>query len=126
MYKNSLKLLLLFLSFFIIACERPAESPDERVERIGKQLRCPVCRGVPISDSPAKLAVEMMEVVRAQVAAGKSDEEIFKYFEERYGEWALLSPKAEGMNLLIWILPVIFIVGGAVFIFYQARREQSD
>ncbi|MDO8644770.1 MAG: cytochrome c-type biogenesis protein CcmH, partial [bacterium] len=73
---------------------------EMRAKNLGTQLRCPVCRGVSIAESPATLATQMMEQVRQQVAEEKSDEEIFKYFEERYGEWALLKPKAKGINLL--------------------------
>lgn len=121
-----MKWLFLVLALMTLACEKPAEDPGARAERIGKQLRCPVCRGVPIADSPSKLAVEMMGIVRDKIAEGKSDQEILVYFEERYGEWALLKPKAQGANLLIWILPVLFIVGGAIFIFYQTRREKTE
>lgn len=97
--------------------------PEARAERIGSQLRCPVCRGVPIADSPAALAQEMMTLVRQQVAEGKSDEEIFRYFEERYGEWALLRPKAEGINLVVWILPILFLVGGTGLILFRLKRR---
>lgn len=116
-------LLLIFVILLIGACAKPSGNPEDRAERLGRQLRCPVCRGVPISDSPAELAQQMMEVVRQEIAAGKSDEEILKYFEERYGEWALLSPKPEGMNLAIWILPGLLIFGGAFFIIRWARRK---
>lgn len=121
-----MKWFLLFLSLFILACESPSMDPEVRAERIGKQLRCPVCRGVPIADSPSTLAVEMMDIVRTKIAEGKSDEQILKYFAERYGEWALLKPKAEGMNLLVWILPALFLIGGAIFVFYQAKKERME
>lgn len=118
-----MKKIVLIIFFFVIAvsCGKPLIDPAGRIERLGKQLRCPVCRGVPITDSPSELATQMMEVLRQQVNEGKSDEEILKYFEERYGEWILLKPKPEGMNLAIWILPALFLLGGAVFIVLRAR-----
>ncbi len=72
------------------ACHHEPEQAEARVARLGGQIRCPVCRGVAIADSPSALANQMMEIVRQQVIDGKSDAEILKYFEERYGEWALL------------------------------------
>ncbi|MBI2982131.1 MAG: cytochrome c-type biogenesis protein CcmH, partial [Deltaproteobacteria bacterium] len=101
-------------------------TPEERAEQIGKQLRCPVCRGVPIAESPSTLAIEMMTVVRAQVQEGKSDEEILKYFEERYGEWVLLEPKPEGMNLAIWFLPLLVFLGGGASIFIAANKRKNS
>lgn len=110
---------------FLMACSKPSSDPDVRAKRLGSQIRCPVCRGVPVSDSPATLAKEMMAVIRQQVAEGKSDEEILKYYEDRYGEWALLKPKAEGMNLTIWILPTLVLFGGGAAILLQLRKRRS-
>lgn len=109
----------------LLACQPAPSDPETRADRIGSMLRCPVCRGVPIADSPSALAQEMMGVVRQQIAAGKSDEEILAYFEERYGEWALLEPKAEGMNLAIWVLPALVLAGGAAGILIRLRRHRS-
>lgn len=94
---------------------------DDRVARLGNALRCPVCRGVAIADSPAEMARRMMEEVRTQVAEGKSDEEILSFFEARYGEWSLLQPKATGENLIIWLLPLFFLACGGVYIFLRRK-----
>jgi cytochrome c-type biogenesis protein CcmH len=96
----------------------------ERAEEIGSQLRCPVCRGIPINESPAELAVQMMKVVKEQIQTGKSDEEIYDYFEKRYGEWALLKPKTKGLNLSLWILPFAFLLLGAIFIILNFRGRK--
>lgn len=114
------------IALFVLSCEKPSMDPEARAVRLGGQLRCPVCRGVPIADSPAELAKQMMQVVHEQIALGKTDEEILHYFEKRYGEWALLKPKAEGMNLSVWILPFLFILGGAVFIIIQVRKQKKE
>lgn len=120
-----MKRLSVFLLLFLFACVKPSNDPGIRAERIGSRLRCPVCRGVPIADSPSVLAQEMMGLVRQQIATGKSDEEILAYFEDRYGEWALLEPKAEGMNLAIWVLPALVLAGGAAGILIRLRRHRS-
>jgi cytochrome c-type biogenesis protein CcmH len=123
--KDMGKILLISVALsFLWSCGAPSNDPEARAERIGQKLRCPVCRGVPIADSPSELARQMMEVVRRQIAEGKSDEEILKYFEERYGEWALLQPKPEGMNLAIWILPVGFLLGGAAVILIRLKKRR--
>jgi cytochrome c-type biogenesis protein CcmH/NrfF len=94
---------------------------DRQVKEVSAQLRCVVCQGLSIQDSPSTLAQEMRGVVREQLAAGRSPEQVKAYFVDRYGEWVLLRPKASGFNLLVYLLPVVMIVGGAAFIFLKAR-----
>lgn len=94
---------------------------ERMVREVSSELRCVVCQGVSIQDSPSTLAQEMRSVVREQLAAGQSPEQVKAYFVERYGEWVLLRPKASGLNLLVYLLPIAVIAGGAAFIFMKAR-----
>lgn len=104
----------------------PLEAEKEaRVMRLGKQLRCAVCQGVSIADSPASMARAQLDKVRELVAEGKSDEEIYAYFVERYGEWVLLQPTGGGLNAVLWLGPVALLVIGLVVIVAQARRKAA-
>lgn len=89
---------------------------EARVQALGKQLRCPVCQGESIADSPAQMARAQMDRVRELVTEGKTDEEIRQYFVDRYGEWALLEPPAHGANWLVWLGPGVMVLGGLVVI----------
>lgn len=113
------------LLLLLLACASSEDDLEERATRIGRQLRCPVCRGVPIAESPAALAQQMMGIVREQVQSGKSDAEILQYFEERYGEWVLLDPKPHGINLAVWVLPVLGLGSGVLFIMTLGRRRRD-
>src|SRR6476661_180824 len=95
---------------------------EARVQQIGKQLRCAVCQGLSVADSPASMARAQLDKVRELVAEGKSDQEVRDYFVDRYGEWVLLSPRPEGFNWLVWLGPVVLVVGGLAFIARQVRR----
>jgi cytochrome c-type biogenesis protein CcmH len=95
---------------------------EARVQALGKQLRCPMCQGLSIADSGSSAARAQMDKVRELVAAGRSDEQIRDYFTSRYGEWALLEPPASGMNLLVWLLPLVLLVGGGLAIARTMRR----
>lgn len=101
---------------------------EARVQKLGKELRCAVCQGVSIADSPASMARAQLDKVRELVAAGKTDEEISDYFVARYGEWVLLEPPKHDWNLLVWLGPVALILGGAFVISRQIKRapEASD
>ena len=95
---------------------------EARVQALGKQLRCPMCQGLSIADSGSSAARAQMDKVRELVAAGKTDQQIRDYFTSRYGEWALLEPPASGMNLLVWLLPLLLLVGGGFAIARTMRR----
>jgi cytochrome c-type biogenesis protein CcmH/NrfF len=95
---------------------------DRRVQRVAQRLRCPVCQGESIQESPAELAAQMKGVVREQLAAGKSEQEVLNYFLAKYGDWILLEPRAEGINLLVYWVPVIFMVIGGVVLFLTVKK----
>ena len=95
---------------------------EKRARALNEQLRCPVCQSSSIEESPAFEATEMKSVVRTMLAEGKSDEEIVGYFQSRYGDWVMLAPPKRGFNLMVYILPVLLVVGGAVFVYRTARR----
>lgn len=94
---------------------------DRQVKRIASQIRCVVCRGQSIQASPSELAQEMRAIVREQLMAGKTEDEVKAFFVESYGSQILLQPEPTGFNLLIYLLPVAVLLGGAVFVFLKAR-----
>ena len=104
----------------------PAAAADSALEArtsaVASELRCPVCQGVSIQDSPSELAQQMRSLVKEQLAAGKSPDDVRAYFVSKYGEWILLEPKARGFNLLVYALPVLLIMGGLGVVAVVVRR----
>lgn len=97
---------------------------ERRTNEVGGLLRCPVCQGMAVSDSPAEMAVNMKGQVRELLARGYTEEQILKYFELSYGQFVLLRPKFEGVTGMVWILPLIVLALGAVIVFVKLRRLQ--
>jgi cytochrome c-type biogenesis protein CcmH len=95
---------------------------EARVQRLGKELRCPTCQGMSIADSPASVARAQLDKIRGLISDGKTDDEVRAYFVARYGEWILLSPKASGINWLVWLGPALLLVVGFAVIFRQIKR----
>lgn len=95
---------------------------EAQTSAVASQLRCPVCQGLSIQDSPSELARSMRSLVREQLADGKSPAQVEAYFVSKYGEWILLAPSARGFNLLAYAAPTILIVGGAALITIAVRR----
>jgi cytochrome c-type biogenesis protein CcmH len=81
-------------------------------QRVASELRCPVCQGLSVADSPSESAVALKQEVERLVAMGYSDEQCLLYFEASYGEFIRLDPRAEGLNLVVWAGPLGLLVIG--------------
>jgi cytochrome c-type biogenesis protein CcmH len=95
---------------------------DAKSAKIAIKLRCPVCQGVAVSDSPSGMAVKMRGQIRDLVAQGYSEEQVMSYFERSYGEFVRLEPPMEGLNLVLWILPGVVLLAGAWLVLHKARQ----
>ncbi len=95
---------------------------DAATRAVASQLRCPVCQGLSIEDSPSELSQQMRALVKEQLRAGKSPAEVKHYFVSKYGDWILLSPPARGVDLLVYALPLLALAGGAAFVGIAVRR----
>lgn len=120
-------LIALLALFFLFQAEALALSPDEvmadpgqeaRARAITRNLRCVVCQGESIDDSQAGLARDMRHFVRAEIAAGKGDDEIIEGLRTRYGDFVLMRPRLGFNTLLLWAGPFLVLVSG----FLVARR----
>jgi cytochrome c-type biogenesis protein CcmH len=98
---------------------------EQRLTALASEIRCPVCQGQAIVDSPAESARHMKEQVRAMLAAGYSDEQILVWLEGRYGEFIRLAPRAEGLNLIVWALPIAVLLGGVALAWVIVARSRK-
>jgi cytochrome c-type biogenesis protein CcmH len=104
----------------------PADSAlDAATRSLASQLRCPVCQGLSVQDSPSELAQQMRDVVRQQLQDGKSPDQVKDYFVARYGQWILMTPPAAGFNWLVYSLPAIVLAIGAAMLVVVVRRWTS-
>lgn len=90
-----------------------AETDVERIQRLNQSFACPVCDGESVADSNSAVAAEIREFVALQVSEGATDLEIRDQLVAAYDSEVLRNPPAEGVGALVWVLPVVFVVGGA-------------
>jgi len=103
-------------------------NPDPAIERrlkdLAEQLRCLVCQNQTIADSNAPLALDLRNQIRAQIAQGRSDDEIRAYMVERYGDFVLYKPPFKANTALLWLAPALLLAsGGGVFWAVVNRRR---
>ena len=86
---------------------------DSKARAVGATLKCPVCNGLALTESPSDFAKSMYAEVRSQVAKGQSPQQIKAFFVEKYGSSVLLEPPFSGVTLLVWLLPIGALALGA-------------
>ncbi len=111
-------------SFMILAGARN-ETLDQRVHDVASQLKCPVCQGESVADSPSTISQQMRAVIRQQLQSGKSEQEVIQYFVDRYGEQIVWSPPWQGFTLLAWLVPIALLVVGAFLLFIVLRSWRT-
>ena len=100
-----------------------APSIDERSAAVASQIRCPFCNGESIAEATSQVARDLEDVIEEQVRSGMTDDEIYAFFADRYGEAILLAPPLGGWGWGLWALPLLALgVGGAVI--WRARRSE--
>jgi cytochrome c-type biogenesis protein CcmH len=95
---------------------------DAQTRAVASTLRCPVCQGESIEDSPSDLAKQMRAVVRDRLRSGETPDQVKAYFVSKYGEWILLEPTMTGLNILLYVIPVLLVVGGLALVAFLVRR----
>lgn len=94
-------------------------------QEIAATIRCPVCQGLSIADSPAEMAQNMKAQVRELLSRGYTREQISSYFERSYGQFVLLKPKFQGVNSLVWTLPILALILGIFIVFVKMKNLEK-
>jgi cytochrome c-type biogenesis protein CcmH len=95
---------------------------EEQTREIAAELRCVVCQNLSIADSPSEMAQQMRAIVREQLEAGRTPEQVKEFFVSKYGEWVSLKPKTTGFSALLWILPYFVLILGVITALGFVRR----
>lgn len=107
--------------------DQPSGDPviEQRLAKLSHELRCLQCQNQTLADSPAGLATDMRNEIRAQMKAGKSDEEIKVFLTQRYGDFILYKPRVTFTTYLLWFGPFVVLLGGlyVLFLYIKRRRE---
>lgn len=115
---------VLFVLILLLATPGWAVEPDEilpdaelekRARDISQNLRCLVCQNESIDESTASLARDLRLLVRERLKQGETDQEVVAFVVDRYGEFVLLRPQANGINLILWALAPMALLFSMAF-----------
>ena len=116
---NLFVFIFIFFSKFSFAAEKEIDP-----NLIYKNLRCLVCQGQSISDSNSDFAQTIKLVVKDLIEEGKTEEEIYTFMSDKYGDWIVFKPQFNIQNSLLWILPYIVLIFGGFFLFSFIKKRQ--
>ena len=120
--KIKLLCLAIFFNFSVYATSNEILNESQ----IHKNLRCLVCQGQSIADSNSDFAQTLKMVVKDLIKQGKTEDEIYNFLSEKYGDWILYKPKFNYENFLLWSFPYIVLVfGGFIVVFLIKRRQKK-
>ena len=111
-----MKIFKLFFIIYLISSFNNLEASNNDIKsKITKNLRCLVCQGQSVYDSDSEFAISVKDLVNKKLEEGFSETQIYKYFEDRYGEWILYDPLFNKNTYFLWLFPLlIFLIGGAI------------
>lgn len=128
MIVRAILLLLLAGTAWAVEPDEVLDDPalESRAREISQGLRCMICRNESIDESDAALARDLRLLVRERIANGESDDEVVAFVVERYGEYVLLNPRRDGINLVLWAAAPILLLAGLVAAgTFLVRRRRS-
>jgi len=115
---------ILILSLNIFNSNASSNSIDQN--EIHKNLRCLICQGQSVAESNSEFAQTIKLVVQDLIAEGKTENEIYTFLIEKYGDWIVYKPQFNQQNLALWILPyLIFVIGGLIIFFLVKKRGRN-
>jgi len=118
-----------------VAAQEPPPTPDRpladtsqeaRAQALFDDIRCVVCQHEAIADSPAGIAADMRRLVREEIAAGRSDEQIRADLVGRYGDFVLFTPPLRGGTWLLWFGPLAVLIAAASGLWLMMRRRPAE
>ena len=134
MAKTLLSIVIIFVMIQFISENSYSVEPEEflqnskqemRARDISKNIRCLVCQNQSIDDSSAPLAKDLRALIRIKVQENDSDEEIYKFLTDRYGDFILLKPPFKINTFLLWSLPFIFLIIGIFILFVHNKKSKK-
>ena len=75
-----------------------------------------------IDDSSAPLAQDLRIIIRNKIMEGSTDEGIYKFLTDRYGDFILLNPPFKANTIILWILPFVFFIIGIIVLYRHNKK----
>jgi|TARA_B110000967_G_scaffold203555_1_gene244424 cytochrome c-type biogenesis protein CcmH len=114
---KTLKIFLIIFLSMSFSQLKSNEENDELKNKILKNIRCLICQGQSVYDSESDFASSIKLIVNKKIKNGMSEDQVYKFLREKYGDWVIYDPKLSKKTYILWLLPLLlFFAGGAIMI----------
>tara|TARA_Y100000590_G_scaffold456828_1_gene608192 strand:- start:544 stop:915 length:372 start_codon:yes stop_codon:yes gene_type:complete len=114
--------IIIFFIFYIIPFSSNAEDlKDNLVNKISKNIRCIVCQGQSVYDSQSDFAISLKVLITKKIEEGFTEDQIYDYLRDKYGEWIIYEPKFSKNTFFLWLLPILVFFLGGIIIFRKTK-----
>ena len=118
---NFFKIIIVIIFFFFSLAVNAQDSNNKLINKISKNIRCLVCQGQSIYDSQSDFAISLKLMINKKIEEDYTEEQIYDYLINQYGEWILYDPKFNKNTFFLWLLPIIVFLGGGWIIFKKTK-----
>ena len=101
----------------IEAKEFISSEQEKRYRDLIEDIRCPVCQGQSIGDSNSDLALDLREQVRKMILDNNTNDEIYSFMVQRYGDFVVFKPPIKPTTYMLWFAPFLFLFICLLFLF---------
>ena len=108
---------------FVLSTEGLSPEQAQRYHSLARDLRCLVCQNQSLAESDAGLATDLREQLKTMIMDGASDDEIFKFMTERYGDFVLYQPPFKPQNYILWIAPFLLLLIGLIVLIKKVAQQ---
>ena len=122
-----MKIIKIFLVIFLSIGFSPLKSDektDELKNKILKNVRCLICQGQSVYDSESDFAFSIKLIVEKKINEELSEEAIYQFLKEKYGDWILYEPQLNKNTYILWLLPILLFLFGGVIIFRKLNIQK--
>ncbi len=118
---KNIKIFILILTIFNFSYSN-LFTEENLSNKIYKNLRCLVCQGQSIADSNSDFAQTIKSVVSDKLQEGMNEKQIYNFLSDKYGDWILYKPPLKSESYLLWMLPYMFFILGAIVLFFLLKK----
>ena len=131
---RELKIIIIFFLLFFLNNQLSAFAKslnneidvNNEIREISQNVRCLVCQNQSIDESNSELAKDLKILIKEKLILGDSDEEIYGFLKERYGDYILLKPPLNLNTVILWFLPFIVLIFGSILIFKIIKSNKRN
>ena len=124
-----MKILKVFISVFLLIGFLELKSEENNSElksEILKNIRCLICQGQSVYDSESEFASSIKLIVDRKINKGLSEDEIYHFLREKYGDWVIYDPQLNKNTYILWLLPLLLFLFGGAIIYKKLSKNKNE